>query len=93
MDNGDDGNTRALLFVDQIDHDRAIGGIQRSRRLVEQQDRPIGNEAVRDIDPMPVACFLQLAPRARRLQPRDAALFWIHGRLSALRDLLCPVTR
>src|SRR4029453_18954753 len=24
MDNGDDGNTRALLFVDQIDHDRAI---------------------------------------------------------------------
>jgi len=55
MDNGDDGNTRALLFVDQIDHDRAIGGIQRSRRLVEQQDRPIGNEAVRDIDPLLLA--------------------------------------
>jgi len=55
MDNGDDGNTPALLFVDQIDHDPAIGGIQRSRRLVEQQDRPIGNEAVRDIDALPVA--------------------------------------
>jgi len=24
------------------------------------------------------------------LQPRDAALFCDHGRLSALRDLLCP---
>jgi alpha-D-ribose 1-methylphosphonate 5-triphosphate diphosphatase len=33
------------------------------------------------------------AARARRLQPRDAALFWSHGRLSALRDLLCPGSR
>jgi hypothetical protein len=28
MDNGDNGNTRALFFVDQVDYDRAIGGIQ-----------------------------------------------------------------
>ena len=35
MDNGDDGNTRALLFIDQIYHDRAIGGIQRrATRLI-----------------------------------------------------------
>jgi hypothetical protein len=35
MDNGDDGNTRALLFIDQIYHHRAIGGIQRrATRLI-----------------------------------------------------------
>src|SRR5258708_39473854 len=55
VDNGDDGNTRALLLVDQIHYDRAIGGIERSRRLVQQEDRPIGNEAVRNIDPLLLA--------------------------------------
>jgi len=34
-DNGDDGNTCALLFSDQIDHDRAVDGIQgRAARLI-----------------------------------------------------------
>jgi hypothetical protein len=28
VDNGDDGNTCALLFVDQIDHDGAVNGIE-----------------------------------------------------------------
>jgi hypothetical protein len=41
MDNGDDGNTRALLFVDQIDHDRAIGGIEgRATRLIPSSYAP-----------------------------------------------------
>jgi putative phosphonate metabolism protein len=31
MDNGDNGNTRTLLFVDQIDHDRAIDAIEASQ--------------------------------------------------------------
>jgi len=41
MDNGDDGNTRALLFVDQIYHDRAIGRIQgRATRLIRSVRAP-----------------------------------------------------
>jgi hypothetical protein len=41
MDNGDDGNTRALLFVDQIYHDRAIGRIQgRATRLIRSARAP-----------------------------------------------------
>jgi hypothetical protein len=35
VDNGDDSNTRALLFIDQIDHDRAVDGIEgREIRLI-----------------------------------------------------------
>ncbi len=35
MDNGDDSNTRALFFIGQIDHDRAVDGIQgRAARLI-----------------------------------------------------------
>ena len=35
MDNGDDGNTPALLFIDQTDHDRAIDSIEgRAARLI-----------------------------------------------------------
>jgi hypothetical protein len=28
MDDGEDGNTRPLLFIDQVYHDGAVGGIQ-----------------------------------------------------------------
>src|SRR5258707_64593 len=31
VDDGDHGNTCTLFFIDQIHHDGAIGGIQRSR--------------------------------------------------------------
>jgi len=28
MDNGEDGNTWTLLFIDQIDHKGAVGGVE-----------------------------------------------------------------
>ena len=46
----DHGNAGAFLLVDQTDHHLAIGRIERCGRLIQQQDRMIGNEAARDID-------------------------------------------
>jgi hypothetical protein len=34
-DNGDDSNTRALLFIDQTDHEGAVDGIEgRATRVI-----------------------------------------------------------
>ena len=39
-----------LFFRDEIDDHRAIAGVQRSRRLVKQQDRLIREKPARDVD-------------------------------------------
>src|SRR4030088_2165635 len=44
VDDGDHGNARALLFIDQFDYDRAVGRIERSGRLVQQPDRENGKK-------------------------------------------------
>src|ERR1700730_16041151 len=49
VDDGHHGNTRALLFIDQIHHDSAIDRIERSRRLIEQQDRQVGDKNTRHL--------------------------------------------
>ena len=41
MDDGDHGDAGAFLLGDQVDHDRAVGGVERGGRLVQQQDRQI----------------------------------------------------
>ncbi len=52
---GDDGDAAPLFFRDQLDHGGAVGGIERSGRLVEQQDRPLGQKAARDVDALLLA--------------------------------------
>ena len=48
--------TPARFFsVDQFDHHGAVGGIERGGRLVQQQDRQIGDEAARDVDALLLA--------------------------------------
>src|ERR1041385_7503877 len=44
-----------LLFRDEIHHDRTIDRVERGGRLVEQQDRQVGQEAARDVDPLLLA--------------------------------------
>ena len=66
VDDGDHGNARALLFVDQIHHDGAVDGIERRGRLVEQQDRQVGNKAARDVD----ALLLAAGKGRRRQRPQ-----------------------
>ena len=39
MDDRDDGDAPAFLLGDQRDHGRAVVGVERSGRLVEQQER------------------------------------------------------
>src|SRR5215469_12798168 len=62
----DTRNRRAalLLFVDEIHHDRTIVCVERGGRLVEQQDRQVGQEAARDVD-----ALLLAAREGRRRQP------------------------
>ena len=36
MDDGDHGDASAFLLIDQFDHDRAIGRVERSGRLVQR---------------------------------------------------------
>src|SRR3984893_326502 len=55
MDDRDQGDARALLLIDQMNHDVAIGGIERSRRFVQQQDRKLADEAAGDVDPLLLA--------------------------------------
>ena len=55
MDDRDHRHALALLLGDQFDHDGAVGGIERGRRLVQQQDRQVGNEAARDVDALLLA--------------------------------------
>src|SRR5712664_2627131 len=73
MDDRHHGNARALLFTDQIDHHRAIGGIQRSRRLVEQQDRQVRDKAACDID------ALLFAARESRRRQRPQSFGYVEG--------------
>src|ERR1700738_3664304 len=49
VDDRHHGNARALLFIDQVHHDSAIDSIERSRRLIEQQDRQGGNKTAHDM--------------------------------------------
>jgi hypothetical protein len=53
-----------LLAGDQADHHLAVGGIERRRRLIEQQDRMVGDETTGDVDP------LLFAARKRRWRQR-----------------------
>src|SRR6266481_8678872 len=50
MNDCDYGDARTFLFIDQIHHHLAIGGIERSRRFVQKQDRKFTDEAARDVD-------------------------------------------
>ena len=54
-----------VLLADHVDDNSAIGGIERRRRLVEQQDRQIGDKAARDID----ALLLAAREGRRRQRP------------------------
>ena len=44
-----------FFSIDQLDHDGAVGRIERGGRLVQQQDRQIGDEAARDVDALLLA--------------------------------------
>src|ERR1700733_4826408 len=52
MDDRHHGDALTFLLFDQLNHDRAVGGVERGGRLVQQQDRQIGNESPGDIDPL-----------------------------------------
>lgn len=43
---------RAFFFFlpDHVHHNAPVGGVERSRRLIEKQDRMIGDETARDVD-------------------------------------------
>src|ERR1700758_4913752 len=43
MDDCDHGDAGALLFVDEMDHDIPVGGVERRCRLVQQQHGQLGN--------------------------------------------------
>jgi len=64
MDNSDDGNTRALLFIDQTYHDRAVDGTAgRATRLIPFILRPIrgGCSRVMRLYSAPMATFPRYA--------------------------------
>ena len=58
-----------LLLGDQLDHHLAVAGIERGGRLVEQQDRMVGDEAARDVD----ALLLAAGEGRRRQRPQPLA--------------------
>ena len=55
-----------FFSLDQLDHDGAIGRVERGGRLVQQQDRQIGDEAARDVD----ALLLAAGEGRRRQRPQ-----------------------
>ena len=57
-----------LLLGDQVDHHRAVGGVERGGRLVEQQDRQVRQKAARDVD----ALLLAAGEGRRRQAPQRA---------------------
>src|SRR3569833_2675933 len=66
MNDGQHRHTRALLSIDQIDHNSAIAGVKRGRRLVEQQNRQIRDAAAGDVD-----ALLLAAGEGRGRQPPE----------------------
>ena len=72
-----------FLLVDQFDHHGAIGRIERGGRLVQQQDRQIGDEAARDVD------ALLLAAGEGRGRQRPQPL----GNVETAQQLPCPLAR
>src|SRR6185437_16373918 len=66
MDDRHHGDALRFLLLDQFNHDRSVDRIERGGRLIEQQDRQIGNEPARDID----ALLLAAGKRRRRQRPQ-----------------------
>ncbi len=50
-----DRGSLALARVDEVDHECAVGGVERSRRLVEQQQGMVADQAAGDVDPLLLA--------------------------------------
>ena len=65
MKNAKNGDTLALAGFDQIDDDSAVGGVERGRGLVEQQDGPPRRQAAGDVDTL----LLATGERRRRQVP------------------------
>src|SRR5262245_5205118 len=66
MDDGNDCGAAAFLFGDQIDHGPAVLGVERGGRLVEQENRQLGEKATRNVD----ALLLAARERRRRQAPQ-----------------------
>ena len=75
VEDADDRRARRLPLQDQLRHDRAVGGVERRGRLVQQQDRHLGDEAARDVDALLLAAGegrRRQAPQPlRHIEPRQ----------------------
>src|ERR1700761_3809430 len=60
-------NALAFFLFDQFDHHCAIGSVERGGRLVQQQDRQLGNKSPGDVDPLLLAA--REGRRRQRPQP------------------------
>ena len=47
MQDANHGNALFLLLLDKTDNDGPVGGIKRSRRFIEQENRIMGDETAR----------------------------------------------
>src|SRR5687768_15110467 len=65
VENTDQRRTPSLLLLDELDDDGAIGGVERSGRLIEQQNGDVGNKAARNVD----ALLFAARKRSRRQAP------------------------
>jgi hypothetical protein len=68
VEDADQRGAARQCLVDQSDHDGAVVGVERGGRLVEQQDRIVGDEAARDVD-----ALLLAAGEGRRVAGATAA--------------------
>ena len=66
VEDAEQGDAGLLFCRDQFDDDGAVAGVERCRRLVEQQDGVIGDEAAGDVD----ALLLAAGERRRRQRPQ-----------------------
>ncbi len=55
MEDAEEGDARLLLLLDHCNDDFAVLGVERGGRLVEKQDRVVGDEAARDVDALLLA--------------------------------------
>src|SRR6185437_10820542 len=55
MHDRDHGDAVAFLLIDQLDHDRAVRRVERGGRLIEEQDRKLGDKSTGDVDALLLA--------------------------------------
>ncbi len=55
VEDTDDRRAGFAALADQVDHAVTVGGVERRGRLVEQQDRIVGDQRAGDVDPLLLA--------------------------------------